>query len=209
MLISSAASGRLTVLLELHILRETNMMMPTLTACLLCLVAQDDAGRPPASLPPVPYRVAAPDRNDAGVLLYYEMQRRLNTGAVATTSGYSPSGMPLLDRSRLEIGEDASTQIAVELLRARLRLAELQVIATRRNPERAALRERIETLESMQRRLRREGMRPNRWLLVRNRERLLEQLEENFAVLRDDATRRHPLRRPARRLATALARILR
>jgi hypothetical protein len=187
---------------------ENCIMTFTLTAFMVCLVVgQDDAAQPAASLPPIPYRLASPVHNDAGVLLYHEMRRRLLAGAVPITS--PPAGAPLLNLSQLEPGDDASTQIAVELLDARLRLAELDVVATRENPERIAVQERVDDLQALQRRLRRRGRRPDRWLLARNRERLLDQLEVNLARLLEVETRNNPQRRQARRLAVAYARLLR
>jgi len=182
----------------------------TLTAFMVCLVVgQDGATEPAAPLPPIPYRLASPGQNDAGVLLYHEMRRRLLAGAVVTTRPPVAVGAPLLDRTQLEPGDDASTQIAVELLDARLRLAELDVVATRENPERTAVQERIDDLQALQRRLRRSGRRPDRWLLARNRERLLDQLEVNLARLLKVETRNNPQRRQTKRLAAAYSRLLR
>jgi hypothetical protein len=182
----------------------------TLTTFMVCLVVgQDGAAEPAAPLPPTAYRLASPGQNDAGVLLYHEMRRRLLAGAVVTTSPPVAAGAPLLDRTQLEPGDDASTQIAVKLLDARLRLAELDVVATRENPERTAVQERIDDLRALQRRLRRSGRRPDRWLLARNRERLLDQLEVNLARLLEVETRNNPQRRQAKRLAAVFARLLR
>ncbi|MEQ8784916.1 MAG: hypothetical protein RIC55_01395 [Pirellulaceae bacterium] len=193
-------------------------MLHLLTASALCLVLgqsgipldsnlQDGVARRAASLPPVPYSVAAPVRNDAGSLLYFEMRRR-GYPPLAPLAPPQPQAA-LLKLGSLESGDDPATRSAVVLLVSRLLLAQLEVVAAKDNPNLAALRERVAGLEQLARQFRKLRQRPDQELLARNRQRLRDQLETNVEGLLQSETRNHPQRKDLKQIAAAYRRILR
>jgi hypothetical protein len=185
--------------------RETPIMMLHFVAATLWLAAgQDAAIVSTASSSP---SASIADGRDAGLLLYDEMRQRI--------ARQLPPRMParrldpLLGPDHLEPGADPVTRMAVELQRAQLRLVELEVVATRENPELAALEDRIEILSEELKRLRRQREYPNRSLLARNREQLLDHLEANLAAAQENETKAHPLKKVQRRLASEYSRLMR
>lgn len=180
-------------------------MMLNFVAATLWLAAGQDAGTVPVA-PPLRL-LSTSDGRDAGVLLYDEMlsriQRRLPPQSPTRKLG------PLLRPDHLEPGADLATRLSVEMQRTQLRLVELEVVATRENPEVAALEERIERFADQLRRLRNERELPDRSLLARNRQQLVDHVKSNLAALRENETSAHPLRKLQLRLANDYLKLMR